>query len=53
MTQTDIGMKATLIRFEPELLARLRALADHNQMSVAALVRHIIAEWLAGRGAKY
>jgi len=46
-------MNRIKLQFEPDMLVRLRALAERNQMSVAALVRHIITEWLAGRGAKY
>jgi predicted DNA-binding protein len=43
-------MKAILIRFEPEMLARLRALAESNGMSVANLIRFIVSEWLKSKG---
>jgi predicted DNA-binding ribbon-helix-helix protein len=38
------------LQLEPELLTRLREIAEHNDMSIACLIRHIITEWLAGRG---
>lgn len=45
-------MTPILIRFEPELLARLRLLAERNGMSIACLIRTILTEWLAGKRAQ-
>lgn len=39
-------MKPVLIRFEPEMLAALNALAERRGMSLALLVRTIIEERL-------
>jgi hypothetical protein len=49
MTQTDIALKPTIIRFDSVLLARLRATADRNGVSVAHLVRLIVAEWFESK----
>jgi predicted DNA-binding protein len=43
-------MKALLVRFEPELLTRLRAASERNGISMAHLVRLIVEEWLKGKG---
>jgi hypothetical protein len=43
-------MESFNLRFEPEIKAKLSALADRNGMSLANVVRSIVAEWLAARG---
>ena len=45
-------MTPTIIRFEPSLLARLRAAAARNGVSVACLVRCIVAEWFEAKDKK-
>ena len=38
-------MTSLLIRLAPELLTRLRALADEKQVSVACIIRSILEDW--------
>jgi len=38
-------MKATLIRFTPEMLSRLQSLAEQKGVSVACVVRSIIEQY--------
>ena len=45
-------MTPVLIRFAPELLVKLRALAEQKQVSVACIVRSILEDWLKNRGEK-
>lgn len=39
-------MTPVLIRFAPDLLTKLRALAEQKQVSVACIVRSILEDWL-------
>jgi predicted DNA-binding protein len=42
-------MKATIIRFDLEFLDRLRAQADRKGVSLAALIRTVMENWLEGK----
>jgi hypothetical protein len=43
-------MTPLLIRLAPELLAKLRALADEKQVSVACIIRSILEDWFNKNG---
>lgn len=43
-----MSLKPILLRFEPDLLARLQSQAERKGVSLAALVRIVMTKWLNG-----